>query len=208
MTGTPAGNIYCLAGNLGAALLDLGFGGDERLMQALELMARFVTGEGVAPRLTTSRRPLRYLKSGACGPGFRCSANNRLPCAWGAVKVLRALARVPEAERTPRHAGCAGGRGRFPVQRGPRHGRLSRRLQRQAQPELVPVWLPRVLCHRRAADRRGADRGRLWRRPAPGRYLRPDPEQAGRGRPLEDGILLQGQDLGRCRGAGASPASG
>jgi hypothetical protein len=35
LSGTPAGNISCLAGNLGAALLDLGFGGDERLLQAL-----------------------------------------------------------------------------------------------------------------------------------------------------------------------------
>jgi hypothetical protein len=100
LTGTPAGNISCLAGNLGAALLDLGFGGDERLTQALDLMARYVTGEGIAP--TEERKePLRYLKSGTCGPGFRCSANNSLPCAWGAVKVLRALARMPEAERTP-----------------------------------------------------------------------------------------------------------
>jgi hypothetical protein len=100
MTGTPMGNIACLAGNLGASLLDLGFWGDERLVGALERMAQYVTGEGVAPT-DEKKAPLRYLKSGACGPGFRCSANNRLPCAWGAVKVLRALARVPQAERTP-----------------------------------------------------------------------------------------------------------
>lgn len=100
MTGTPAGNIFCLAGNLGAALLDLGFAGDERLQQALDLMARFTTGEDIASA-DERRAPIRYLKSGACGPGFCCSANNRLPCAWGAVKVLRALARVPEAQRFP-----------------------------------------------------------------------------------------------------------
>jgi hypothetical protein len=100
LTGTPAGNIYCLAGNLGASLLDLGFGDDERLRQALELTARFTTGEGIAPAGET-KAALRYYKSGVCGPGFCCSANNRLPCAWGAVKVLRALARVPEAERIP-----------------------------------------------------------------------------------------------------------
>lgn len=99
MTGTPAGNIYCLMGNLAAALLDLGFFGDERLDQALDLMARFTTGEGIAPT-DDKRAPLRYLKSGACGPGFCCSANNGLPCAWGAVKVLRALARVPQTGRT------------------------------------------------------------------------------------------------------------
>jgi hypothetical protein len=100
ITGTPSGHISCLAGNLGAALLDLGFGNDERLVQALDLMARYVTGEGIAPA-GERKVPLHYLKSGACGPGFQCSANNKLPCAWGAVKVLRALTRVPNAERTP-----------------------------------------------------------------------------------------------------------
>ncbi len=98
-TGTPSGNIHCLAGNLAAALLDLGFGGDQRLQGALEMMARYVTGEGVAAAGETDASP-RYLKSGTCGPGFRCSANDKLPCAWGAVKVLRALARVPKGERS------------------------------------------------------------------------------------------------------------
>lgn len=100
MTGTPAGNIYCLAGNLGAALLDLEFAGDDRLEQALELMARFTTGEGIAPAGEKSAS-LHYFKSGACGPGFRCSANDGLPCAWGAVKVLRALTRVSKDRRGP-----------------------------------------------------------------------------------------------------------
>ena len=99
LTGTPAGNVHCLAGNLGASLQDLGFGADSRLQEALELMARFVTGEGIAPQGTRGAE-LVYLKSAACGPGFCCSANNGLDCAWGAVKVLRALARVPVAERT------------------------------------------------------------------------------------------------------------
>ena len=100
LTGTLAGNINCLAGNLGAALLDLGFDGDGRLTRALELAARYATGEGIA--VTDDRTvPLRYLKSGTCGPGFCCSANDKLPCAWGAVKMLRALARVPGGERSP-----------------------------------------------------------------------------------------------------------
>lgn len=100
MSGTPAGNIPCLAGNLGAALLDLGFWADDRLQRALELIARFTTGEGIAPAEERGAS-LHYFKSGACGPGSRCSANDGLPCAWGAVKVLRALARVPEHGRTP-----------------------------------------------------------------------------------------------------------
>lgn len=99
-TGTPAGNINCLAGNVGAALLDLGFFDDERLSGPLDLIARFATGEGVAPS-EERKAPLHYFKSGTCGPGFLCSANDRQPCAWGAVKVLRALARVPEEARTP-----------------------------------------------------------------------------------------------------------
>ncbi len=100
MTGTAMGNISCLAGNLGASLLDLGFGADPRLREALELTARFVMGQGIAPQGERDA-PLYYLKSGTCGPGCCCSANNGLACAWGAVKVLRALARIPQAERTP-----------------------------------------------------------------------------------------------------------
>jgi hypothetical protein len=99
MTGTPAGNIHCLAGNLAAALLDLGFGGDERLSKAVDMMARYVTGEGIASS-EDKNAPTRYLRSGTCGPGFCCSGNDKLPCAWGAVKVMRALARVPKRERT------------------------------------------------------------------------------------------------------------
>ena len=100
LSSTPSGNIHCLAGNLGVAFLDLGFAGDARLRQALEWTARFTTGDGIAPAVET-HASVRYYKSGVCGPGFCCSANNQLPCAWGAVKVLRALARVPEADRTP-----------------------------------------------------------------------------------------------------------
>jgi hypothetical protein len=98
-TGTPSGNIVCLAGNLGASLLDLGFGGDGRLTQALELIAQYITGNGVAPA-DEPKAALRYYKSGTCGPGFQCAANNKLPCAWGAVKALAALGRVPEDQRT------------------------------------------------------------------------------------------------------------
>jgi hypothetical protein len=98
--GNPSGNIHCLSGNLGAALLDLGFDGDARLWQALELMARYVIGDGIASA-EDQTAPLRYYKSSTCGPGFQCAANNKRPCAWGAVKVLRALSRVPRADRTP-----------------------------------------------------------------------------------------------------------
>ena len=99
-TGTPAGQIACLSGNLSAALLDLGFGQDARLQEAIEWMARYTTGDGIAANGDRDSAP-RYFRSGVCGPGFRCSANDRQPCAWGATKVLRGLARVPDRDRTP-----------------------------------------------------------------------------------------------------------
>ncbi len=100
MTGTPSGTIYCLAGNLVAALIDLGRLNDPRLKEAIEWLARATTGEGVAPTEEKGAL-LRYLKSGVCGPNFECSANNKLPCAWGALKVMRGFSRIPESERSP-----------------------------------------------------------------------------------------------------------
>jgi hypothetical protein len=43
---------------------------------------------------------VRYY-AGKCGPGFACGSNNKLPCAWGAVKVMQAFSRWPLARRTP-----------------------------------------------------------------------------------------------------------
>lgn len=62
-------------------------------------MAHSVTGEGVAPR-TDRDAPVRYY-AGKCGPGFACGANNGLPCAWGAAKVLLAFNAWPLAWRSP-----------------------------------------------------------------------------------------------------------
>ncbi len=98
-TGTPSGMIHCLEGNLGAALIDLGWLGDERLDEALDWLARSVTGRDIAPNDERSA-DVRYLRSGNSGPGFLCSANDHLPCAWGAVKAMLALSKVPEGERT------------------------------------------------------------------------------------------------------------
>lgn len=95
----PSTCIHCLAGNLGAALLDLGFWEDERLQRALERLSVYVTGEE-ADSGEDAGQAVKYLKSGICGPGFCCSANNQLPCAWGAVKVVAALARLPRDQRT------------------------------------------------------------------------------------------------------------
>ena len=97
---TPSGMIHCLEGNLCAALLDLGFWGDERLAAALDWLARSITGAGIAPA-SEGEAPERYYLSGNSGPGFECSANNRRPCAWGAVKAMLALGKVPREGRSP-----------------------------------------------------------------------------------------------------------
>lgn len=96
-SGSPSGTADCLQGNLCAALLELGFW-DARLVGAFEWMARSVTGEGVAPK-EDKRTPLRYY-AGKCGPLFACGSNNKLPCAWGGVKVVLAFGLLPEGRRT------------------------------------------------------------------------------------------------------------
>jgi len=96
--GAPSGTFDCLQGNLCAALLDLGFD-DPRLDQAFEWMARTVTGEGIAPQGDKST-PLRYYAY-MCGPAFACGANGKLPCSWGAVKVMLAFGKLPAHKRTP-----------------------------------------------------------------------------------------------------------
>jgi hypothetical protein len=98
VTGAPSGTIDCLQGNLCAALLDLG-ADDSRLEGAFEWMARSVTGEGIAPA-TDRKAALRYY-AGKCGPDFACGANNKFPCAWGAVKVMLAFSKWPIEQRTP-----------------------------------------------------------------------------------------------------------
>jgi hypothetical protein len=77
--------IHCLTGNLLRALIGFGWLDDPRVIRALEWQARSITGEGVT----------RWYLSGTSGPGFACAANDNLPCAWGAVKALGGLARVP-----------------------------------------------------------------------------------------------------------------
>ena len=97
-SGSPSSTVDCLQGNLCAAMLDLGVD-DPRLEKAFEWMARSVTGDGIAPMGDKNAR-LRYY-SGKCGPGFLCGANNKLACAWGAVKVMLAFGKLPVEQRTP-----------------------------------------------------------------------------------------------------------
>ena len=98
VNGLPSGTADCLQGNLCDSLLELGYN-DPRLDKAFECMARSVTGKGVAP-MQDKTAPLRYY-AGKCGPNFTCGSNNKLPCAWGAVKVMMAFGKLPKEKRTP-----------------------------------------------------------------------------------------------------------
>ncbi len=97
-SGAPSGTADCLQGNLCWALLELGCA-DPRLEGAFDWLARSVTGDRIAP-LEDRSAPVRYY-AGKCGPTFACGANNKLPCAWGGVKVMLALGRWPTEQRTP-----------------------------------------------------------------------------------------------------------
>jgi hypothetical protein len=96
--GAPSGTADCLQGNLCAALVEIGYD-DRRLAAAYDWMARTVTGEGIAP-MEERQTAVRYY-AGKCGPRFACGSNNKLPCAWGAVKVMLAFSKWPAERRTP-----------------------------------------------------------------------------------------------------------
>ncbi|MBI5828534.1 MAG: nitrogen fixation protein NifH [Chloroflexi bacterium] len=81
----PRAAIHCLNGNLLWSMAALGFGEDERVTRAVGWLAASITGDEFD----------EWYASGVPGPGFRCAANDGLPCAWGAVKALRALANLP-----------------------------------------------------------------------------------------------------------------
>ena len=85
----PSRVIHCLNGNLTRALIGFGRIDDARLQAAVDWAARAITGEGAD----------RYYASGTSGPGFACAANDKRPCAWGAVKELLGLARIPPRKR-------------------------------------------------------------------------------------------------------------
>lgn len=73
----PSAAVECLNGNLIHAFYRLGWGGDERVQEAVRQLCASI-----------SRRH------------FQCPANDRLPCAWGAVKALRAFSAIPKEERS------------------------------------------------------------------------------------------------------------
>lgn len=87
----PSSVVHCLNGNLLRALIGFGLLDDPRVQASLAYQAASITGEG----------DIVFYKSATAGPGFRCAANYGDPCAWGAVKAVLGLARVPAERRTP-----------------------------------------------------------------------------------------------------------
>lgn len=83
------GNMLCLEGMVCRALHGAGYGRDSRLQHAFS-----------------------YLVSLIDKTDFCCPYDGNLPCAWGAVKTLGALAQIPIAQRSPEIARaverCAG----------------------------------------------------------------------------------------------------
>jgi len=94
---SPSGTADCIQGNMLWSLMALGYN-DPRMDSAYEWMVRTVTGEGIAP-LKDKHAEVRYF-AGKCGPTFACGANNKLPCAWGGVKVLLALSQLTAEKRS------------------------------------------------------------------------------------------------------------
>jgi hypothetical protein len=91
----PSGVVHCLNGNLLRALIGFGWLQDERVQRSIDWQAAAITGEGIA-------RWYGYTS----GPGFACGANDGRPCAWGAIKAVLALARIPPQARSPRVRGA------------------------------------------------------------------------------------------------------
>lgn len=86
----PSDVVHCLNGNLLRALIGFGWLDDERVRAGVEWEARAITGEGFHG----------YYRSTTSGPGFGCGINGTLPCAWGAIKAMRGLSRIPPRRRT------------------------------------------------------------------------------------------------------------
>lgn len=82
--------VHCLSGNLLRALVGFGWVDDERVRAAIEWQARSATGEGFDG----------WYRGATAGPRFACGVNGGLPCAWGAIKALRGLTRIPARRRT------------------------------------------------------------------------------------------------------------
>jgi hypothetical protein len=90
----PSAAIDCLNGNLIHALQRLGWGQDERVHLALQRLSESVLTHG-----------------------FECVGNAKLPCAWGAVKAVRALTAAPREERSEEVSAAIGKAAEFLLSR-------------------------------------------------------------------------------------------
>lgn len=88
---SPSSVFHCFNGALIRPLIAFGWLDDHRVQAAIDWCARAVTGEGMQ----------RFYASGTSAPGFACGSNEGKPCAWGAIKELLGLARVPADRRSP-----------------------------------------------------------------------------------------------------------
>ena len=104
----PSLGLHCLNGNLLRALIDFGHFDDPRTQEAVDWAARTILGDSVERWYAATP-----------GPGLACGANEGLPCAWGAVKELRALAAVPPRRRSARVRRAIEAGGEFLLSRDP-----------------------------------------------------------------------------------------
>lgn len=86
----PSSAAHCINGNLLRAVINFGRLDEPPVRKAIQWTTQTITGTNVE----------RWYASGTSGPGFACAANDGQPCAWGAIKELRALAAVPPRRRT------------------------------------------------------------------------------------------------------------
>ena len=88
----PSSAIHCLNGNVARALIRFGYLDHPTVRAATDWAARAILGEDME----------RWSRSGTSGPAFACAANEGLPCAWGAIKEMLALAAISVDRRTDR----------------------------------------------------------------------------------------------------------
>ncbi len=97
--GAPYDGAYCTAASMGAPLIDFGFLEDRRLQRALEWLANTIAWDSVSD--ASGRGTNKRHDSPRNSSPFACSQRNAgLPCAWGAIKTMIALGKVPPAQRT------------------------------------------------------------------------------------------------------------
>jgi hypothetical protein len=85
-TKSAAGTVTCLNGNLLASLYLLGYGQHPTVHTACDTLANRIVRDGFACRANAADRTRR---------------ETWLPCAWGAIKALRAYALIREDKRSP-----------------------------------------------------------------------------------------------------------